>query len=133
MYIILMYICYLGFGLPYPFTEAPRDPTYVSTSSVAKLKWNFKIHGNFERVRIKFKKSGSFVPLMDKYENGRVVKSSFVPNNFTSRITIEGNATLVITKVSALDARRYSCAFYPLTGAQTQDVSAQLIVTGETF
>ena len=116
-------------GLPPPFTEAPRDPTYVAAGSDARLKWEFSVPGSFDRVRMKYYTSGTFVPLADKYEDGRIAKNQQV--SLSSRITIEGNATLVISQVNTGDATKYSCTFYPSSGPQSQDVLVQLIVTGE--
>ena len=116
-------------GLPPPFTEAPSDPTYAAAGSDARLKWEFSVPGSFDRVRMKYKESGTNVALADKYEGGRVAKNQQV--SLSSRITIEGNATLVISQVNTGDATKYSCTFYPSSGPQPQAVLVQLIVTGE--
>ena len=116
-------------GLPPPFTEAPSDPTYVAVASDARLKWEFSVPGSFQRVSIQYMKSSSLVTLADKYEGGTVVKNQQV--SLSSRITIEGNATLVISQVNTGDATKYSCTFYPSSGPPSQEVLVQLIVTGE--
>ena len=116
-------------GLPPPFTEAPSDPTYAAAGSDARLKWEFSVPGSFDRVRMKYYKSGTFVPLADKYEDGRVAKNQQV--SLSSRITIEGNATLVISQVNTGDATKYSCTFYPSSGPPSQAVLVQLVVTGK--
>ena len=116
-------------GLPSPFTESPSDPTYVAVGSDARLKWEFSVPGSFDRVRIHYMKGNALVPLADKYEGGRIAKNQQV--SLSSRITIEGNATLVISQVNTGDATKYSCTFYPSSGPQSQDVLVQLIVTGE--
>ena len=119
--------------MPPPFTEVPSDPTFAAVGSIARLKWNFLIHGSFSHVRINYWKSDIHVPLMDKYKGGKIAKNPRIPSSFTNRITIEENATFVISTVNKGDATRYSCVFYPLSGPQSQEVPVQLIVTGEMF
>ena len=100
-------------GLTAPFTEAPSDPTYVMAGSDARLKWNYD-HGNVDNVAIQYKKSGSFETLVVKDSKGSVQVNLNEPKNLTDRVTIEGNATLVIKAVNAGDSTRYRCRFTPV-------------------
>ena len=70
---------------------------------------------------------------MTKDQGGSVAKNPGLPNSLTSRITIEGNATLVISAVNTGDSTRYRCAFVPSSGSKIHEGVAQLIVTGEKF
>lgn len=123
----------VGLGLRPPFTEAPDNPTYVTAGSDARLKWNFLYLGGFRRVEIHYENTGWFVTLVWKYKEGKVVKNTNLPKSLTSRITIEGNATLVISKVNTEDTTRYQCEYFPLSGTTTTEIAVQLIVTGEPF
>ena len=118
-------------GLRSPFTEVPIDPTYFAAGSDARLKWNFIIQGSFKRVEIEYETSGSWVTLVTKDQGGSVAKNPSLPNSLTSRITIEGNATLVISAVNTGDSTKYKCAFVPLSGSRVEEGLVQLIVTGE--
>ena len=120
-------------GLRSPFTEAPSDPTYVAAGSNARLKWNFIIQGSFRRVEIEYETSGSWTTLVSKDQGGSVATNPNLPNSLTSRITIEGNATLVISAVNTGDSTRYRCAFVPLSGSTAYEDLVQLIVTGEIY
>ena len=68
---------------------------------------------------------------MTKDQGGSVLTNPNLPNSLTSRITIEGNATLVISAVNTGDSTRYKCAFVPLSGSTIEEGLVQLIVTGE--
>ena len=70
---------------------------------------------------------------MSKDQGGPVVTNPNLPNSLTSRVTIEGNATLVISAVNTGDSTRYRCAFVPSSGSNIYEGVAQLIVTGENF
>ena len=120
-------------GLRSPFTEAPSDPTYVAAGSEARLKWDFIIQGSFKRVEIDYETSGSWTTLVSKDQGGKVATNPNLPNSLKSRITIEGNATLVISAVNTSDSTRYRCAFVPLSGSTVYEDLVQLIVTGEKF
>ena len=101
--------------------------------SVARLKWNYLIYGSFKRVEIGHDNltSGSWATILAKYKDGSVAKNPNLPNSLKSRITIEGNATLVISAVNTGDSTRYRCAFVPLSGSSIYEGLVQLIVTGE--
>ena len=119
-------------GLQSPFTEVPSDPTYVAAGSDARLKWNFIIQGSFKRVEIEYETSGSWTTLVSKDQGGSAATNPNLPNSLKSRITIEGNATLVISAVNTGDSTRYKCAFVPLSGSLIKaEGLLQLIVTGE--
>ena len=123
---------YFHQGLRSPFTEVPSDPTFVATGSDARLKWNFIVQGSFKRVEIGYETSGSWVTLVTKDQAGSVATNPSLPNSLTSRITIEGNATLVISAVNTGDSTRYRCGFIPSSGTKIyEDQPVQLIVTGE--
>ena len=68
---------------------------------------------------------------MSKDQGGSVATNPSLPNSLTSRITIEGNATLVISAVNTGDSTKYKCAFVPLSGSRVEEGLVQLIVTGE--
>ena len=106
-------------------------PTYFVAGSDARLKWNFIIQGSFKRIEIEYETSGSWVTLVTKDQAGSVATNPNLPNSLTSRITIEGNATLVISAVNTGDSTRYRCAFVPLSGTPIEEGLVQLIVTGE--
>ena len=123
---------YFHQGLRSPFTEVPSDPTFVATGSDARLKWNFIIQGSYRRVEIEYETSGSWTTLVSKDQDGSVATNPNLPNSLTSRITIEGNATLVISAVNTGDSTRYRCGFVPSSGSKIyEDQPVQLIVTGE--
>ena len=118
-------------GLPSPFTEVPYNPTYVSVGADARLTWNYLIHGSFRRVEIEYMTFGLWATLLWKKEDGSVGKHPNVPKNLRDRITIEGNATLVISAVDTGDSTRYRCAFVALSGPTIRGGLVQLIVTGK--
>ena len=118
-------------GLPSPFTEAPNNPTYVSVGADARLTWNYLIYGSFRRVEIEYETFGLWATLLWKKEDGSVGKHPNVPKNLRDRITIEGNATLVISAVDTGDSTRYRCAFVALSGPTIRGGLVQLIVTGK--
>ena len=70
---------------------------------------------------------------MSKDQGGSVATNPNLPNSLTSRVTIEGNATLVMSAVNTGDSTRYRCAFVPSSGFKIYEGVAQLIVTGENF
>lgn len=53
--------------------------------------------------------SGSWTWLLRKYSNGTVTINNELPTNFTSKVAIEGNATLVISNFSSSDTGKYEC------------------------
>ena len=117
-------------GLTPPFTEAPSDPTYVVVGSDARLKWNYD-HGHVKSIVIQYEsKSGSFEILVGKDNNGSVQVNTNEPKSLTDRVTIEGNATLVITAVNTGDSTRYRCEFSPVGGGSTTEGPVRLIVAG---
>ena len=120
-----------GFQLRTPFTAAPNDTTFVTSGSDATLEWNYLIHGSFSRVEILYELSGSWVRLVWKEKDGRVIKNADLPSNLTSRITIEGNATLVMLNVSIGDSGKYECRFVDSSGKTTTEVPVELVVKGE--
>ena len=124
---------YFHQGLRSPFTEVPSDPTYVAAGSDVRLKWNFIIQGSFRRVEIQYETSGSWKILVKKDKDKPVATNPSLPNSLTSRITIEGNATLVISAVKTGDSTRYRCAFVPLSGSTVYEGLVQLTVTGKNF
>ena len=72
--------------------------------------------------------------MVSKDQAGPVATNPNLPNSLTSRITIERNATLVISAVNTGDSTRYRCAFVPSSGTKIyEDQLVQLIVTGEKF
>lgn len=120
-------------GLNAPFIEAPSNPTYAVPGSNAILKWNFTVDASFKRVEIEYQDSGSFKLLVWKTKDGTVSKNPNVnlPNNLTSRITIEGTATFIISNFNAGDANEYRCRFVPFSGSPTTQGPVQLSVTGK--
>ena len=118
-------------GLKVPFTEAPTNLTYVALGSVARLKWNFLIHGRFRRAEIQCKRGGTFKTLAVKEEDGTIQTNPLEPDSITKRITIEGNATLVISGVKAEDITEYKCVLVYLNTSTVQGGVTQLILTGE--
>ena len=85
-------------------------------------------------MEIQYEKSGSFETLATKDMNGNVAKNPdlvILPSSLKSRITIEGNATLVLSAVNKRDSTRYRCVFVAKSGAVTQADAVQLILAGE--
>ena len=116
-------------GLTPPFTKAPSDPTYVVVGSDARLEWNYD-HGNVENIAIEYEKSGSFVALVAKDSKGSVQVNPQEPKSLTDRVTIEGNATLVIKAVNTGDSTKYRCWFTPVGGGSRTEGPVRLIVAG---
>ena len=112
-----------------PFTEAPKDPTFVAAGKDARLKWNYD-SGDLKRIDMQYKKSGGWVTMLSKNKAGSVSVNSVLPASLKSRITIEGNATLVISAVNTGDSTKYKCIFVRTSGSLTEEGPIQLIVTG---
>ena len=62
-------------------------------------------------------------------QNGIVVNPSETPFAYKGRVTMEGNASLVIKNVTPQDNTNFRCELVPNSG-QIIDDTVQLIVTG---
>ena len=114
-----------------PFTAAPSNPTYVKVGSNATMKWSFPIDANFKRVEIQLEKSGSLELLVWKTKDGKVSTIQNLPKNLTSRVTIKGSATFVISAVNRGDATKYVCTYVSQLGTKVIEDAVELIVAGK--
>ena len=115
------------------FTMRPSDPSYVINGSTAKLVWDYsdpqkQLRGIVFSV---LTKSGSnteprYFDMLVK-QNGVVQLSQDIPSAYQERVSIEGNATLVIDKITPKDSTQFKCT---LVASVFHKSTIQLIVAG---
>lgn len=95
------------------FTVKPSNPTYVSNGSTAKLVWDYSDPNNVV-VGIVFSVlvTGKGFKRMLFKENGAVQDHKDLPDAYRGRISMEGKATLVITKVTPKDNTMFRCLLF---------------------
>ncbi|PFX18161.1 Fibroblast growth factor receptor 3 [Stylophora pistillata] len=110
------------------FTVKPSNPTYVNNGSTAKLVWDYSdpnndLRGIIFNVLLDGKQfKGMLVKL-----NGIVLNHSELSSAYKGRVRIEGNATLVIDKITPKDNTEFSCTLVSNSGGRMRD-AIQLIV-----
>ena len=117
-------------GLKPPFTEAPSNQTYFEVGQNVTLKWSFPIDAKFKRVEMEHEKSGSLELLVWKTKDGTVSTNPNLPKILTSRVTIKGSATLVISAATTGDANKYVCSYFSQSGDKITEEPVELIATG---
>ena len=97
------------------FTMRPPDPSYVNNGSTAKLVWDYsdpqkKLQGIKFSVLTKRDAEADprFFDMLVK-QNGNVKPSQEIPSAYQGRVSIEGNATLVIDKITKKDNTQFKC------------------------
>ncbi|XP_022807278.1 uncharacterized protein LOC111344318 isoform X2 [Stylophora pistillata] len=95
------------------FTSRPPNPTYVNNGSTAKLVWDYSDPNNVV-VGIAFSVlvTGKGFKRMLFKENGVVQDHQDLPDAYRGRISMEGKATLVITKVTPKDNTMFRCLLF---------------------
>ena len=114
------------------FTMRPSDPSYVNNGSTAKLVWDYsdpqkQLQGIVFSVLTK-SDSGQlrFFDMLVK-QNGGVQPSQEIPSAYQGRVSIEGNATLLIEKITPKDNTKFKCK---LIASVDHESIIQLIVAG---
>ena len=114
------------------FTMRPSDPSYVNNGSTAKLVWDYsdpqkQLQGIVFSVLAKSDSNRlQFFDMLIK-QNGDVQPSYEIPSAYQRRVSIEGNATLVIEKITPKDNTQFKCK---LIASVDHESIIQLIVAG---
>ena len=108
----------------------PPDPSYARNGSNAKLVWDYSVDKQGELAGVIFSVlyKSAYKKILVK-QNGIVVNPSETPFAYKGRVTMEGNASLVIKNVTPQDNTKFKCEIVPVSG-QTIEDTVQLIVTG---
>lgn len=111
---------------------SPSNPTYVNNGSTARLMWDYSDSNNeLQAIIFSVKMDGigekEFKRMMVK-QNGVVQEHKALPPVYKGRVRIEGNATLVIEKITSQDNTEFRCELLGSKGDRRSLV--QLIVAG---
>ena len=114
------------------FIMRPSDPSYVNNGSTAKLVWDYsdpqkQVKGIVFSVLTKSDGADTrFFDMLVK-QNGVVQLSQEIPSAYQRRVSIEGNATLLIEKITPKDSTQFKCK---LIASVDHESTIQLIVAG---
>ena len=114
-----------------PFTQVPPDSTFVVHGSIANLTWNVSAEVNHSYVEFLRDYSGSWAWLLRKFNNATVITNNALPSNVTSKLSVEGSATLVISNFSSSDAGKYECRLVQPAEKTTTEAPVHLLLAGK--
>ncbi|XP_022802381.1 titin-like [Stylophora pistillata] len=111
------------------FTKRPSSPTYVKNGSTAKLVWDYidpnnDFDGIIFSVLVDGNQGKEFKPMLYK-QYGVIANHSSIPALYQGRVRMEGNATLVIEKITPKDNTEFRCEIF---GELSKRSTIQLIV-----
>ena len=117
------------------FTLKPPSPSYARNGTDAKLVWDYSVDDKqkeLQGILFSVETGGAFKRMLVQMKNGTVVEHPAIPSEYTGRVGMKGNATLVISNVSPQDSRLFKCQLMPESGqGQIQESVVELIVTGK--
>ena len=107
------------------FTKEPDNPSYVRNGSTAKLVWDYSDpQKQLRAIIFHVLDKGTFVGLLVEH-NGVIKNHRDIPAAYQGRVKKEGNATLIIEKISPRDNTEFNCQLLP-----GEESIIQLIVAG---
>lgn len=117
------------------FTLEPPNPSYVRKGSNATLVWQYSVddkQAELQGIVFSVLNSNVFAGMVAKTKDGAVLNLPNIPSAYKGRVSIKGNATLIIENVSPQDNTRFQCRLSAEPGAGQDRLSiVQLIVTGK--
>jgi len=117
------------------FTLKPPSPSYATNGTDAKLAWDYSVDDKqkeLQGILFNVEIGGVFKRMLVLMKNGTVVEHPAIPSEYTGRVGVKGNATLVISNVSPQDGTFFKCQLVPESGqGQIQESVVELIVTGK--
>ena len=117
------------------FTLEPPNPSYVRKGSNATLVWQYSVddkQAELQGVVFSVLNSTVIAGMIAKTKDGVVLNLPNIPSAYKGRVSIKGNATLIIENVSPQDNTRFQCKLSAEPGAGQDHLSmVQLIVTGK--
>lgn len=115
------------------FTLKPPSPSYTRNGTDAELVWDYSVDDKqkeLQGILFSVEIGGVFKRMLVQMKNGTVVEHPAIPSEYTGRVGMKGNATLVISNVSPQDGTFFKCQLVPKSG-QIQESVVELIVTGK--
>ena len=111
----------------------PPSPTYARNGTDAQLVWNYSVDDKekeLEGIIFSVNTINGFKRMLVQQKDGTVVQHGNIPPKYKGRVTMKGNATLVISNLSPQDSSTFNCELIPEDGqGQIQQSIVELIVT----
>ena len=118
------------------FTQQPAATVYFQEGSTANLTWTYTVDNRTTELMtivwsIFNETSSSFIALILEEKDGTVRYNPKAPPTYGSeRVAKEGQASLVIKKVTFKDSATYKCLLAGETGTADAENSVEVIITG---
>lgn len=119
------------------FTRIPDNPTHVIKGDNATLVWEYSVDDRQKELQgilwsVADKVTGNPISMVIETKSGNRSYAGSIPEAYKGRVSIEGQATLIIQEVTLDDSIAFSCALRAELGSGALDISEEvnLIVTG---